>query len=114
MRNTWKEYIMNFDESMFLVKRTYKSWLNSELALENTSFRTSEPLKLMDSMSSVSRDAVISSWSKARRSEPTEKPSDVDEDGDELVEFELLNSKSLMNSKLKYQMTKMSQFHRQK
>ena len=32
----------------------------------------------------------ISSWHKARGFEPTEKPSDVDEEEDELIELELL------------------------
>ena len=45
-------------------------------------------LKMMDSISSVSKSALISSWNKARGLEPTEKPLDVDED--ELIELELL------------------------
>ena len=73
-----------------LVKRTYKNWLNCELAMENAPSRASKVLKLMDSISSVSKSALISSWNKARRFEPTEKTSDVDEDEDELIELELL------------------------
>ena len=73
-----------------LVKRTYKSWLNCELAMENAPSRASKVLKIMDSISSVSKSALISSWNKARGLEPTEKPSDVDEDEDELIELELL------------------------
>ena len=71
-----------------LVKRTYKNWLNCELAMENAPSRASKVLKLMDSISSVSKSALISSWNKARGLEPTEKPLDVDED--ELIELELL------------------------
>ena len=41
--------------------------------------------------SSVSRNALISSCNKTRWYEPTEKPSDVDEDEDKLIELELLD-----------------------
>ena len=56
--------------------------------MENTSPRAMEVLKILDSISSVSRNALISRWNKARGVE-SEKPSDVDEDEDELVELEL-------------------------
>ena len=72
-----------------LVKRTYKSWLNCEPAIENAASRASKVLKIMDSISSVSKSALISSWNKARGFQPTEKPIDVDEDEDELIELEL-------------------------
>ena len=39
---------------------------------------------------SVSRNALISSWNKARRLEPYKNPSDVDEDVDGFIELELL------------------------
>ena len=71
-----------------LLKRTDKSWLNCELAMENAPSRASKVLKIMDSILSVSKSALISSWNKARGLEPTEKPLDVDED--ELIELELL------------------------
>ena len=44
----------------------------------------------MDSISSVSRNAMISSWNNARRLELIEKPSDVDEDEEKLIQLELL------------------------
>ena len=44
----------------------------------------------MENFSSVTRNTLISSWNKARELEPTEKPLDVDEDEDELIELELL------------------------
>ena len=44
-------------------------------------------LKIIDSISSVSKSALISSWNKARGLEPTEKPWDLNED--ELIELEL-------------------------
>ena len=47
-------------------------------------------LKIMDSISSVTVSALTSCWNKARWFEPTEKTLDVDEDEDELIEFELL------------------------
>ena len=63
-----------------LVKRTYKSWPNCELAMENAPSRASKVLKLMDSISSVSKSALISSWMKGCGFQPTEKTSDLDED----------------------------------
>ena len=44
-----------------LVKRTYKSWLNCELAMENAPSKASKVLKIMDSILSVSKSALISS-----------------------------------------------------
>ena len=73
-----------------LVKRTYQSWLNCEFAMENTPSRASKVLKMMDSISSVSRNALNSSWNKARRFWSTEDSSDVNEHEDELIELELL------------------------
>ena len=58
--------------------------------MENTRSRALIVLEIMDSISSVSGNALISSWNKACGLEPTEKPSDVDEDEDELLELEFL------------------------
>ena len=88
--------------------------LNCELVMENAPFRASKVLKIMDSISSVSKSALISSWNKARGFQPTEKTLDVDEDENELIDLELLKSNSLMNSQLKYKMTKMSLFQQKK
>ena len=66
-----------------------ESWFNCELAMENAPSRASKKLKLMDSISSVSKSALISSWNKARGLELTKKPIDVVEDEDELIELEL-------------------------
>ena len=74
-----------------LVKIKYKSWLDSELAMENASYKASKGLKIMDSIWSVKSNALISNWIKACGLEPTEKSSDLDED--ELIEFELLQLK---------------------
>ena len=41
----------------------------------------------------MSRNALISSWNKARGLKTIEKPSDVDEDEDNLIELELLELK---------------------
>ena len=59
-----------------------------------------ETAKIMESISSMSQNALISSQNKARGFESTEKPLDVDED--EFIELELLELG---------QMTKLSQFH---
>ena len=56
-----------------LVKRTYKSWLDSELAMENAPSGASKVLKIISSISSVSRNAPISSWNKARGLKSIEK-----------------------------------------
>ena len=50
----------------------------------------------MESISSVSRSVQVSSWSKARGLEPTEKASDVDEDElIELLELEELDEQTI-------------------
>ena len=72
-----------------MVKKTYKSWVKYELAIESTPSRASKVLQIMESMSSVRRTAIISSWNEARGFEPTVKPLDVDKDADELTECEL-------------------------
>ena len=61
-----------------------------ELAMKNTPSRASKVLKIMNSISSVSRNALSSSWNKACGLESTENPSDVDKDEDELNELGLL------------------------
>ena len=71
-----------------LVKRTYKNCLNNEFSMENTPSWTPKVLKIMESISCVSGNAVIASLNKARWSKPAEKPSDVDEDEVELIELE--------------------------
>ena len=48
----------------------------------------------MDSISSVSGNALISSWNKACGLGPTEKPSVVDEDADELIELERFRTRT--------------------
>ena len=70
-----------------LVKRRCKSWVNSKLAMDKIPSRAWKVLKIVDSISSVSRNALISSWNKVRGLEPTENPSDVD--GEDLIELEL-------------------------
>ena len=45
------QYFQPADMLLFaLVKRTYKSWLNCELAMENAPSRASKVLKIMDSI----------------------------------------------------------------
>ena len=78
---------MNPDKESVLINLHIR--LNCELAMENAPSRASKVLKIMDSISSVSKSALISSWNKARGLEPTEKPLDVDEDEDKLIELEL-------------------------
>ena len=53
--------------------------------MANAPSRASKTLKIMDSISSLSRNALISSLNKARGLEPIAKPSDVDEN--ELIEL---------------------------
>ena len=56
------QYFKPADLLLFaLVKRNYKSWLNSELAMENT---PPWVIKIMDSISSVTKNALISCWKK--------------------------------------------------
>ena len=52
--------------------------------MENAQSRASKVHKIMDSISTMSRKALISFQNKARG-----QPSDVDEDEDELIELEL-------------------------
>ena len=47
-------------------------------------------LEIMNNISSVSWNVLISSWNEARGFEPTEKTLEVDEDEDELIKLELL------------------------
>ena len=56
--------------------------------MKNAPSGASKMLKIMNSISSVSRNALISSCNKARGLEPIEKPSDVDEDENEVIELE--------------------------
>ena len=58
--------------------------------MENTPSRASKVLKILDSISSESRNHLISSSNKARWLESIEKPSDVHEDVDEFIELEHL------------------------
>ena len=58
--------------------------------MENAPSGASQVLKIMNSISSVSRSALYSSWNKARGLKPTEKPSNVNEDEDELIKLKLL------------------------
>ena len=67
-----------------LAKRNYKSWLDSEFVMEN---------KPSDGISSVSRNALISSLKKACELELIEKPSDLDHD--ELTELVRLKFEEL-------------------
>ena len=46
-------------------------------------------LKIKDSISSISGNALISRWTKAHGLERTENPSNFDEDEDELIKLEL-------------------------
>ena len=48
-------------------------------------------LEIIDSISSVSRKTLISSWNKSRGLRPTKKPSDVDEVENELIKLKLLD-----------------------
>ena len=59
---------VKFDDMLFfaLFKIIYKSWLNSELTMEKTPSRASQVLKILDSISSVSRNALISCWNRVR------------------------------------------------
>ena len=57
---------------------------------EKSMSRASIVLKIIDSIPSVIRNAMISSWNKAPGFEPTEKQSDVYKEEDELIELDLL------------------------
>ena len=46
--------------------------------MENAPSRASEELKIVDSISSVSGNALMSSWNKARGLDPIKKQSDID------------------------------------
>ena len=100
----------------FLFNNSNQNKKNNPMTIivENTTSRTTKVLKIMDSSSSVSWSALVSSSIEPHGLEATEKPLDVDEDEDKMIGLELFKLEEPVEQPIKYRMTKINLTRRRK